>query len=249
MAKHHLTARKIGRRLGWYTASWGAGLAGHLGIYGVLVGDGKGYIDKTIDGYTAAPRLAEHYYGLYKDLDRVLRINNGFETITTGTGSAWEALKQFDISGTWDGIKYGAEGIRQTYNVINEIELSAIWHGLVNAAGNIMERPIKTVVAAAAVYGTFSALKHMLHLYATRGQGDTIIANAKRSIGNRLWSRYFNRHPEDRLVYAEEPDHDLHTQDSSVDVEYALRRLDKDSSELMPVARTEEYSDEDWRIG
>ncbi len=205
MAKHKLTAGEFTRRVGSYLAGYTAGFMGHLGAWGVALGSGDGYTGKLYDGLVAAPRLVEYGEKVYKDAERILQVNKGFEMMGSGASSAWESLKDLEFSQAWDSLMHGAGGVKEVYGVLKDLDYSGMWHAVVNFANNISDRDrlLETAAAAATVFALGWTAKHALHFYATRGQGDTIIANWKRGLGQKMFRR-FRKHPEDMLVYAGE---------------------------------------------
>ncbi|MBI2543196.1 MAG: hypothetical protein HYW24_03355 [Candidatus Aenigmarchaeota archaeon] len=194
---------EIGRRALGYVGSHAIRLAGQAGAAGVLFGDGNGYLGKVKDGILTAPNFIYNVPHIIKDLDKVRRIDTGIEKAGAETGNALDYLKHLQLREAYEALTRGAEGAKQVYDVVREIDYNSIWHAGVNLANNVLDKPVETAAAA----GTMLALGYVggraARFWAKRG-GESFYETWERNLGRKLFRGYFDKHPERELLYRSE---------------------------------------------
>lgn len=170
-----------------------AKVGGKVGVGGVVLGGGSGYLDKMKDAITALPDMISYYPNLVKDFERLGKFVNGANDAGSGSYSALKKLFQLDLTGAYDSLKTGAGGAAQAYGVLKELDYNGLWKAAKNAVQNFgPENIVPTLAAAATVYVAGKALDKGLRFVRTRGQG-TILDRAERAIGQEIWRKYFQK--------------------------------------------------------
>ncbi len=190
--------------------SYVAGAAGQAGILGILVGGGKGYLEKLYDAITAAPKFIYNLPNTIRDLERLYRANLGISDISQGTDvvgkslstagnhlqnlrlrEAYDTATSSQVNQSIDQITRGGE---QLYGLAQEVDVNSILNSLGNLAENIYQRPVETVSAALTVMVASYVLSKGIKFWSQRGQG-SFIEKAKRNLGRKVFYGYFSNDP------------------------------------------------------
>lgn len=173
----------------------GLRIAGRIGAAGVVVGSGKGYLQKVGDGITTVPDMIDYVPNLIRDAERIQKVTKGLTQSAENTRYAWENIKDWDLYSAFGSAVEGSKGARKLYDVAKGLDYSGIWNSMQNFSNNVTDQPVETVAAAATMLGIGYALGRGVRFCGTRGQG-TMLDRTERALGRKFWKRYFSKNEE-----------------------------------------------------
>ena len=171
-----MVVKEIGRYCVYAPLELVAKIGGKIGVAGVAVGDGSDYIGKLGDGFSAVPDIVGYCPKLCGDAESLQKAYGGIEKMTDASGA--KALMENTSAGLGDYLSHFfskagevTKGGSDLYEVVTDIDYNGLWVAGGNFLNNIVDQPMETGVAMAAMMFTASRVSSALRAIRTKGGG------------------------------------------------------------------------------